>query len=140
MSEHIVPVRVYRNDFPGAAGRHRADSSGRVSGLFLPRRQSRTSTQHRDSSDDRGDQSDVRRALLHARALQLTTYLGDCGFRAVLDGDNVRADVQRLLDARLATSRLLTLTYSPRCRRHFPHFNQVACRPGSSDEWLRLTS
>ena len=60
------------------------------------------------------DESHVRRALLHARALQFTSDLGDCGFSVVLDGDSVRAYVQRLLDARL-DSDSATEIYSPGC-------------------------
>ena len=58
-------------------------------------------------------QSDLCRALLHARALQFAAYLGSYGLSAILAGDNVRADFRGLLDPRLAASRLLTLPHSP---------------------------
>ncbi len=41
------------------------------------------------------------RALLHARSLQLTTYLGGLYFCVILAGNSLRIDLQRLLDQKL---------------------------------------
>ena len=64
--------------------------------------------------DDSRNQSHPRRALLHARSLQFATCLGSFRVRAVLVGNSLRVDVQRLLDQRLAPANSqLDTTSSP---------------------------
>ena len=80
-------------------------------------------TQHYRCVNDCDGKSDICRALFHARALQLTSGVGDRGFRAVLDRNFVRADLQRLFDAWLDFNWLLNLL--ARMQLRFPHFDQT---------------
>ena len=115
-----------RHDLPGAASRHSFNSVGGVSGFSM-------AAQHDRRDDDRYHQGDVRCALLHARALQHTTDMGDCGVCLVLDGDTVRANFCRLLVSRLATSRLLII---PRAAASFPELRSIVYKLGSlSESW-----
>ena len=94
--------------------------------------------QHDRRDDDRHHESDFCRALFHARALQRTSGLGDCGVGPVLASDTVRADVQRLLDTRLAFDRILVLTRQVEAL--FPAPRSIAYTKGSANEGSRLKS
>ena len=85
MSEHIVSSKRLHDDFSGADGRHGPHCLGGV-----PRLSRTAECDH--CYDHRGDQSNARRALLHARSLQLAIDLGDRCFGAFLDGNSVCAD------------------------------------------------
>ena len=121
MSEHIVPVRVYITIFLVLL----VGTALTVAAAFVdfPWR-----SQHDRRPDYRHHQSDVRRALLHARALQFTTDLGDFGGRVVLDGNTVRVHVQRLPDARLDLDSTLAGTLLARLQCRFPHLDQALTR------------
>ena len=94
-------------------------------------------TQHYRCVDDCDGKSDICRALFHARALQLTSGVGDRGFRALLDRNFVRADLQRLFDAWLDFSWLLSFTRPDAAS--FPALRSSAYTKDSSTESWRLT-
>ncbi len=94
MSEHIVPVKVYVTIFLALM----VGTAVTVLAAF----QNFPGRFECDCRDDyRGREGHTRRALFHARSLQRATHLGDCRFRAFLDGNSLRSHVQRLLDQRL---------------------------------------
>ena len=131
MSEHIVPVRVYITIFlvllVGTA-------------LTVARgvRRFSVAVQHDRRTDYRYDKGNLRRALFHARALQFTTGLGDCGCRVVLDGNFVRVYVCRLLDAAVGFRLDPLGMFTRPVAVSFPAPRSSAYTKGSSNEWWRL--
>ena len=89
-------LRNHLSRLDGGNGTHRVGGLARFSGP--------AKRHHR--ADYRGGESDARRALLHARPLQLPTYLGGFYFGVILAGNSLRLNLQRLLDARLVTLNL----------------------------------
>ena len=106
-----------RDDFSRAAGGYGVDCGGGLCGFS-------GTAEHDRGHDYRRCEGNVCRALFHARSLQLATRVGNRRIRVVLDGNTVRADVQRLLDARLALSWLLKSSLAG-LQRSFPHFDQA---------------
>ena len=131
MSEHIVPVRVYVTIFLVLL----VGTALTVWAAFVdfPWR-----SQHDRRPDYRHYQSYLRRALLHARALQFTTDLGDYGGRVVLDGNIVRVHVQRLHDARLDLDSTLARNFTRPVAVSFPAPRSSVYTTGSSNGWWRL--